>query len=270
MFNQARSAAQPRLTGNKLPAEYVSALRRTPLGLGTLEMIGGFDPSRPLKVEITSDPLESGDHAQTILTRKGLSTVISTDNTAVGDRMNGWSSQEMINIVGIHEGGHYVVTPQGAVADQCYCFLCDCHIKVIFTELMARFQYSLIQTAASPKSGWLNNYLGYFAKSAKMQADPGFASLCDAYAQAPANSPEREQAASSAQAYEQQHAPQVPFDSTRAEAMALKAYDDALNHMGNFAAQFASDGLYEDIGPFKRVIAEMDSFQADRRFSLVP
>jgi hypothetical protein len=271
MYNQFRNASPPTVSANRLPDEYVAALKRTPMGLATLERVGKFDAARPLRVKITTDPLDNGDHGTSKTQRKYLDTLISTENsTPAGDRMNGWTVAEMINIVGIHESGHYVVTSEGAVTDQCLSFYCDCHKKVIYTELVARLQYSLIQSSVSAKTGWLDNYRRYFAKAAKMQADPDFAALCNAYAQKPVNSPEREQAAIDAQEYEGQNAPQPPFDSSIGETLALNAYNGALDDMEVSAARFLADGAYDDIGLYKKVVANMADYRNDKTFALIP
>ncbi|HEY0412007.1 MAG TPA: hypothetical protein VGD66_02550 [Allosphingosinicella sp.] len=221
-------------------------------------------------VRIVDNALPSGDHGQTIGAKGGVSTTISRFNQKPGDRMYQWGPAEMVNIVGIHEAEHIVIEEAAAVSDECACFLCPCHENAIFSELVGRFQYSLVQPSSSTgKKGWIDNYALYFAKVRKMRADTEYAALCEKMLTIK-NRQRFGEAAEEAGLYESDHPPQPPFDSSIGRTIAFDAYKAALSEMEAAVPLFLGEGSFDDVGPFKQVIKDIEKYRTDSDFVLVP
>lgn len=76
---------------------------------------------------------------------------ISSHDTDPGDRMEGWTEEEKICIIGAHEAGHI-----GRIV-----YADTDHTKMITygNELRCRFQYSeLYPLKSTPRENWLENY----------------------------------------------------------------------------------------------------------------
>lgn len=266
MYGAARTSRLPRGSAAKLPVEYVEALKRTPRGLSTLDRLAAFaSPEFKTTYEVTlvDDPLPGGAHGVTYGDTSAMFTEISRHNAEPNDRMYKWSAEEIVNIVGVHEAQHVVLSPSSADQDYCYCLLCPLHHRIIFNELVARLQYSLIHPADStPKAGWLDRYVGYFAKALRLQATAKYRDLCDEFA-AKAGKWNVEAAALKVEKYEKDNPPEGPFDTAAGMAQAHSAYLTALEDMEVCAGDFAKRGSFTDKGPYKRVLASMDEYRAD-------
>lgn len=290
MYDKYRFPSRPAASSlGDLPAEYVDALKRTPRGLAALERLKAFDRQSfrsTFKLTVTEDPLAGSVHGTTIGTSGGVETVISVYNQTPKDRMEKWLRPEIINIVGVHEVGHIVFSETDAQSDECACFYCHCHEKVIIEELVARFQYSLIHpTEATGKSGWLENYFMYFAKAIKMRSDKKYMKLCQELL-ATRDLQRFGDLAAEAKAYEGEDPPTAPFDTSYGKGVAFDAYKAALGDMEALAAVFLSrpilrarakitwqhplHGVYQDIGPYKDVLQKIAAYKEDSTFSLIP
>jgi hypothetical protein len=274
MYNLFRSPPAPSNTIEDLPPDYVAALKLTPLGVATLDWLKLFNGPgyvSGVKIKIVSRRLADGDHGQTRRKGASLTTKISTYNKEAEDRMHGWSRSEMLNIVGVHENGHYVVKDGYVIGDQAFCFLCARHEKVIFMELMARFQFSLLNPDSSTgKAGWLKNYRIYFARARKMQTDVEYRAICAKYAQTDPGSEEEARQAELAREYEKAHE-EESTDTSVGEELVRRAFTNALLDMELRSGRYAEGGSPENIGRYKKVLAEIeDDGPNDKLFSQIP
>lgn len=271
MYDKYRFPSRPAASSLRdLPGEYVDALKRTPRGLAALERLKAFDRFRStFKLTVTEDKL-AGGHGATTGTSGGVKTVISVYNQDPLDRMCGWPRPEIINIVGVHEVGHIVFSKTDAQSDECVCLYCHCHEKTIIEELVDRFQYSLIHpTEATGKSGWLDNYLMYFARAKKMRSNKEYMKRCQDLL-ATSDLQQFGELAAEAQAYEGDYPPTEPFDTSYGKGVAFDAYKAALHDMEARGFVFLSDGAYKDIGHYKDVLRNIAAYMEDSTFSLIP
>lgn len=156
------------------PSDYVNDMLSTVHGVARLKRISNWleKSSTSFEVEIQSGLLSDAAgvpvHGTTQARGSGsfdpnaIETIISTF-AGVPDRMLDWSSNELINIVGVHESFH--IRPRGKKIEaiDCPTLFAKCHFLVIQEEFKARIEYSLVYPAGSvSKSGWLENYQIYF------------------------------------------------------------------------------------------------------------
>src|ERR1700741_5447727 len=145
-YNLSRAPKGPSVL-DALPKAYVSALRRTPRGIVALGRLEKFDQKKFsgqfAGVEVRAEALPGGAHAFTRNTDSGIKTDISTYNQQAGDRMLGWTADEILNVVGVHEVGHVVFDDTGyADTDNCAGVYCPSHPPTVAEELVSRLQYS--------------------------------------------------------------------------------------------------------------------------------
>src|SRR6201989_1213146 len=105
-YNQFRAPPPPPAHSvlDALPKEYVAALKRTPRGILTLHGLKQFDQKKKREqvagVKVVSAAFPDGAHAHSQAAEDGgLETVITTFNQQAGDRMLGWSAEEILNVV---------------------------------------------------------------------------------------------------------------------------------------------------------------------------
>lgn len=99
--------------------------------------------------------------------------------------MQGWSDEEIINIVGVHESFHIRAHGKKIETIDCPGLFAKCHFLVIQEEFKARIEYSLVDRDQSVgKSNWLEAYQRYFDiawRLEKMLSDPTYknTAYCD-------------------------------------------------------------------------------------------
>ena len=177
------------------PADYVDAMLKTVHGVVRLKRLSNWLEKTSTKLEITIQSGQLTDDAGNLVhgTTKArgsdsfdpnaIDTIIS--HFDLPDRMQGWSEDEIVNIVGVHESFH--IRPQGKRIETIDCpgLFAKCHFLVIQEEFKARIEYSLVDPDHSvSKSGWLEAYQRYFDiawRLEKMLTDPTYknTAYCD-------------------------------------------------------------------------------------------
>jgi hypothetical protein len=181
--------------GSLFPADYVSAMLKTVHGVVRLKKLSNWLEKTSTKLEITiqSGPLtdDAGNLVHGTTKARGsdsfdpnaIDTIISLFD--LPDRMQGWSDNEIINIVGVHESFH--IRPQGKRIETIdgQGLFAKCHFLVIQEEFKARIEYSLVAPDKPvSKSNWLETYQRYFDiawRLEKMLTDPTYknTAYCD-------------------------------------------------------------------------------------------
>jgi len=133
------------------PADYVSAMLKTVHGVVRLKRLSNWleKSSTTLEITIQSGPLtdDAGNLVHGTTRARGsdsfdpnaIETIISLAD--LPDRMQGWSDNEITNIVGVHESFH--IRPQGKRIETIDCpgLFAKCHFLVIQEEFKARIEY---------------------------------------------------------------------------------------------------------------------------------
>jgi hypothetical protein len=230
------------------------------------------------KVKKVSHKLKDGDHGRTTPSKDGILTVISSYNEDPKDRMSQWKEVEMLNIVGVHEAGHLVLKWTSAETDSCGCFYCPCHERIIFRELVARFEYSLVHPDASTsKVGWIDNYKSYFANAKQIRANRPYSELCQEMEAVLSQDPtdidtqKLSDIAGRADKYEKAYkdAQKGPTDAMAGQAIALEAYKAALSDLEASDDWFVRNGICTDLDPYKQVLKNMGYYRADTAFLFI-
>ena len=279
-YNQFRAPPPPAGPSvlDALPKEYVAALKRTPRGILTLHGLKKFDREKyrgtfaGVKVVTTAFP--DGAHAHTQSAEGGgLETEITTFNQQAGDRMQGWSAEEILNVVGVHEFQHIVFADDGPDIDHCIGTYCPCHVPVVSQELVTRIQFSLVHpTRSTPGKGWMDRYLDYFALARHVAQDGTEKRLCKRASNAA--TPRRQERLANELA---EHDAKVRAETTLSEAekklgrgMAMKAYKTAVAGLKQGASLFAKEGVFDSLDAYKAVVAKAADYENDTTFALIP
>jgi hypothetical protein len=277
-YAQFRSPPRPSASVlDLLPKAYVLSLRRTPKGLLSLARWNRFDEKSFREqfggVVVKAEALADGAHGATRNTDTGIWTEISTYNQQPGDRMLGWTAEEILNVVGVHELCHIVFDQFYADTDGCVGTYCPCHGATIGQELVSRIQHSLIHPAKSAgKAGWLAAYLAYFGLARQLRGDETHKRLCREVEKA------GDEATFAALAtelgeYEQQarlSAAPSASDQEFAHAAVMKLYGEAVGGMKKGATLFAKEGEYESLQAYAAVDANAEAYGNDAKFELIP
>ena len=278
-YNQSRAPGPADASVlDTLPGEYLSAMKRTPKGLLALDRLKKFDQKKfrgqfaGVAVKAEAFP---GAHGNTQNSDKGITTEISTFNQTAGDRMLGWKAEEILNVTGVHEVCHIVFDDQtwSADTDGCIGTYCPCHTPAIAQELVTRIQFSLIHRArASPRAGWMDSYLRYFALARDLQADATHKRLCKEAQNTEDDAAFAKVAEELRDAESKARKSVVPTAASveYAKAAVLKLYGEAVSVMKKCAAEFAKDGVYDALDDYKDVLARADVFSEDAAFALIP
>lgn len=272
MYERFRNPEPPRFSAIGGARDRVfESLRRTPLGLRAkvrLEtLFTGAIMTKKLEIAVSDELIVDGRGDTQDLTTKIVVTIC--DNAAIKDRMSGWSQAEILNVVGVHETRHIVEGNKDLFADDCGCRFCSCHQPHFDQEATTRFQFSLIDPASAPKSGWLQRYLDFFATVSALARESDYAAMCDEMmAAAPVSWKKRSKEIAK---YEKSH-PVEPdkADRDKAAERTLNLYRKAVQGMIDDAGTFAALGLASDPAPYKQVLAKADEHMADTTFKLIP
>jgi hypothetical protein len=182
--------------GALFPADYVSAMLKTVHGVVRLKRLSNWleKTSTDLEITIQTTALtdDAGNPVHGTTRARGsdsfdpnaIETIISTFPN-LPDRMQGWSADEIINIVGVHESFHIRQHGKRIETLDCPTLFAKCHFIVIQEEFKARIEYSLVDSDHSvSKSSWLDIYQRYFDtcwRLEKILTDPTYknTSYCD-------------------------------------------------------------------------------------------
>jgi hypothetical protein len=267
MYDAVRSPPPPDNPADKqVPPAFYDALRRTPRGLFAKARLkqwfaGNRSDGKKLEVDLVGKP-PGGAHGDTQDLHDRVLITIDVDKNN-DDRMSGWSRDEILNVVGVHEIAH-LIKIRDIFVDGCSCGFGSCHQPHFEQELMSRIQYSLIQGKAmsSGKAGWLQAYKGYFAAARMMARDAEYVKMCVVGKTGPSH-----RQIKAIKKYEAENPPRPTAEDLQfGEARVFEIYKAAVTEMKDAAAAFASDGLCDDLTAYRAVMSKFDDYQMDTAF----
>lgn len=187
-FRAAKSGTRsPTVIDRDDREEVFRVLMLTPIGREAREAYDRLEGKRKMKLQFVIEDKDTAgfwqngkgplagctddDPAGAHFPKKLRVNIMAIQTSKGYERMKGWSREERIHIITVHERHH--VRTNGSLIESPENIKDEPERSIVAKELQARFEYSIQYPDSSCKrDGWLANYVKYFAPKNRRNEDP--------------------------------------------------------------------------------------------------